>query len=59
MIGDEFHPAAIAVFAKIGALLGEVGEQAFALGNGVAVAAGVDDQIAVLGLCSGPTEGAV
>jgi hypothetical protein len=59
VIGDEFHPAAVAELSKIGALLGEVGEQIYALGNGVAIAAGVDDEIANLRLNPGPAQGTV
>ncbi len=56
MVGDEFHPAAIAVFAEIGALPGEVGEQVLALRNGLAVAAGIDDEIANLRLRPGSAQ---
>src|SRR6266478_9954441 len=59
MIGDEFHPAAVAELSKVGALLGEVGEQIHALCNGVAVAAGVDDEIANLCLSPGSAQGTV
>src|ERR1700731_5089697 len=56
MIGDEFHPTAIAVSSKIGALLGEVSEQAHAFCDSPALAAGIDDEIASLGLRAGSTE---
>ena len=56
MIGDEFHPAAIAVGAEIGALPGEIGKQIGASGNGGTVAAGVDHEIAIFGLRAGSTQ---
>src|ERR1700688_3577530 len=56
MIGDEFHPTAIAVSSKIGALLGEVSEQAHAFCDSLALAAGIDNEIANLGLRAGSTE---
>src|SRR5258708_15654404 len=59
MIGYELHAAAIAEPSKISALLGEVGEQIHALCNGVAVAAGVDDEIANLCLRPGSAQGTV
>jgi hypothetical protein len=59
MISDEFHPAAVTEASKIGALLGEVGEQIHALCNGIAVAAGVDDEIANLCLRPGSAQGTV
>jgi len=59
MIGDEFHPAAIAETSKVGALLGEIGEQLHAACDGIAVAAGVDDEIANLCLRPGSAQGTV
>src|SRR6267142_155948 len=59
MIGDKFHPAAVAETSKIGALLGEVEEQIHALCDGVAIPAGVDDKIANLCLRSGSAQGTV
>src|SRR5258708_38848342 len=56
MIGDELHPAAIAEPAEIRALLGEVGEEARTLCDRVAVAAGVDHEIAVFCLSAGSAE---
>jgi len=53
VIGDEFHPAAIAVGAEVGALPGEIGKQTGASGNGSAVATGVDHEIAIYGLGAG------
>jgi hypothetical protein len=46
VIGDEFHPAAIAEPAEIGALFGEVSEKARTPRDRFAVAAGIDDEIA-------------
>ena len=56
MIGDEFHPAAIAERAEIGALPGEIGKQRRAPGDGDAVAAGIDDEIALFGLRAGAAQ---
>ena len=59
MIGDEFHPAAVAEHAEIGALLGEVGEEDRATRNRSAVAAGIDDKIAHPGLRAGSAQRAI
>src|SRR5262249_15204764 len=56
MIGDEFHPAAVAISAEIRALFGEIGEQAHAGRNRLTVAAGIDHEVADLRLRTGSTE---
>ena len=50
MIGDEFHSAAIAVTAEIGALLGKIGKQIRTPRDRGRIAAGVDDEIPHHGL---------
>jgi len=56
VIGNEFHPTAIAERAEISALLSKVGEQIHALCNGIAVAAGIDHKIAILCLRAGSAQ---
>jgi hypothetical protein len=56
VIGNEFHPTAIAERAEISALLSKVGEQIHALCNGIAVASGIDHKIAILCLRAGSAQ---
>ena len=56
IIGDELHTAAIAIGAEIGKLLAEIEKQRLETGDCRAVAAGIDDEIAPLGLGAGSAE---
>jgi hypothetical protein len=56
VIGDKFHPAAIAEPAKIGTLFGEVGKQAHARRNSRAIAAGINNEITQFCLRAGSAQ---
>lgn len=59
VVRDKFHLAAVAIGAEIYTLLGKVGKQAGAINDGGAVAARINDQIAILGLSAGAAQRAI